>query len=493
MFTMADTPIFEIENIENEIEMLNRDSTLHEWKSPTGEIFSINVPPTVYPPREDTDLMARAIVNLGPGKGRKCLEIGCGSGILSVLASRQGWKVTACDINPFAVACAKGLAKENFSEINVNEGGPSPKVDGDVSQWTNGNKFDFVFWNLPYLKPDQGVTETLGPLEEAALLDTDVNGLFERTLKLIKNKIMNDSGIALFVISSQNNKLNHNNKCFSNGFATRVISELSFEDGEELRVIAVWKPFSNAKKAFVDQLSSTNTVMLDSEHPVGSSLCTPNQTSGHGRRGRTWVDTKKSFAGSWKLFDSPNHMEPGFIQILAGICVKEAIMALVDEKDFEKILLKWPNDLLIYDSGKWKKVCGILVESRTSGDDTSVVLGIGINLSGSKNSDSDFEMGFLDSFSKQISFEDLTSAIDASLASSFENKDAINNRNNERLLKRINDEVKNTFTKLNNPFYRNIEVDFKSILGNGKLEISGPDGESFTIDDGESLEWINFS
>ena len=189
MFTMADTPIFEIENIENEIEMLNRDSTLHEWKSPTGEIFSINVPPTVYPPREDTDLMARAIVNLGPGKGRKCLEIGCGSGILSVLASRQGWKVTACDINPFAVACAKGLAKENFSEINVNEGGPSPKVDGDVSQWTNGNKFDFVFWNLPYLKPDQGVTETLGPLEEAALLDTDVNGLFERTLKLIKNKI----------------------------------------------------------------------------------------------------------------------------------------------------------------------------------------------------------------------------------------------------------------------------------------------------------------
>ena len=105
MFTMSETPIFGIENIENEIRMLNRDSILHEWKSPTGEIFQINVPPTVYPPREDTDLMAKAIINLGPGKGRKCLEIGCGSGVLSVLASRQGWKVTACDINPFAVAC----------------------------------------------------------------------------------------------------------------------------------------------------------------------------------------------------------------------------------------------------------------------------------------------------------------------------------------------------------------------------------------------------
>ena len=226
---------------------------------------------------------------------------------------------------------------------------------------------------------------------------------------------------------------------------------------------------------------------------VGSSICTPKQTSGHGRRGRTWIDTTKSFAGSWKLFDSSSLMEPGFIQILAGICVKDAISALLDEQDFEKILLKWPNDLLIYDSNTWKKVCGILVESRTSGDNASVVLGIGINLSGSKNSDHDFEMGFLDSFSKQITFEDLTSAIDASLASHFENKHTISNLNKKDTLGRINDEVKNTFMKLKNPFYRNIEVSFKSILSNGKMELFGLDGEPFTIDDGETLEWGNFS
>ena len=186
-------------------------------------------------------------------------------------------------------------------------------------------------------------------------------------------------------------------------------------------------------------------------------------------------------------------MEPGFIQILAGICVKDAISALLDEQDFEKILLKWPNDLLIYGSNTWKKVCGILVESRTSGDNASVVLGIGINLSGSKNSDHDFEMGFLDSFSKQITFEDLTSAIDASLASHFENKHTISNLNKKDTLGRINDEVKNTFMKLKNPFYRNIEVSFKSILSNGKMELFGLDGEPFTIDDGETLEWGNFS
>ena len=240
------------------------------------------------------------------------------------------------------------------------------------------------------------MTETLGPLEEAALLDTDVDGLFERALNLIQNDVMNDSGIALFLVSSQNSKLKAKKRCYSHGFATRVISKLSFDDGEELRLMAVWKPFNNAKKIFVDQLSSTNTVMLDSEHPVGSSIYTPKQTSGHGRRGRTWIDTTKSFAGSWKLFDSSSQMEPGFIQILAGICVKDAISSLLDEQDFEKIILKWPNDLLIYGSNTWKKVCGILVESRTSGDNASVVLGIGINLSGSKNSAHDFEMGVLD-------------------------------------------------------------------------------------------------
>ena len=47
--------------------------------------------------------------------------------------------------------------------------------------------------------------------------------------------------------------------------------------------------------------------------------------------------------------------------------------------------------------------------------------------------------------------------------------------------------------KLKNPFYRNIEVSFKSILSNGKMELFGLDGEPFTIDDGETLEWGNFS
>ena len=489
MFTMAEPPIFGIDNIEKEIRMMSRNSTTHQWKSPTDEIFKIELPPTVYPPREDTDLMAREIVKLGPGKGRKCLEIGCGSGVLSILASRQGWKVTACDINPFAVACTKGIAKENFSDISVHEGGPSPKIDGEVSQWTGGNKFDLVFWNLPYLKPDPKLTETLGPLEEAALLDTDASGLFERILNLMKNDILTDSGVALFVVSSQNLDLRPEHKCISKGFASRVISKLSFDDGEELRVIAVWKPFNNAKRIFLEQASSTNTELLDSNYPTGSSICTPKQTTGHGRRGRDWIDAEQSFAGSWKLFNSIPRFEPGFMQILAGICVKESILALTSKGSDDEILIKWPNDLLVHNSSRWKKVCGILAESRTSGENTSVVLGIGINLSGTESTGHDFEMGFLESFSENIEFEDLRVAIDASLASYFEQKDLISNTHVEELLERINIEIRKSIYYLKEPLYRNKQVSFKSILNDGRMKVIDRNGEIITIDDGESLEW----
>lgn len=493
MFTMADAPIFGIENIENEIRMLSRNSKSHEWTSPSGELFQIEIPPTVYPPREDTDLMAKAIIKLGPGKGRKCLEIGCGSGVLSVLASRQGWKVTACDINPFAVACTKGIAKDNFSDIVVNEGGPSPKIDGEVNQWTGGDKFDLVFWNLPYLKPDSSMTDTLGPLEEAALLDTDREGLFERVLNLMKTDILNDSGIALFVVSSQNLNLQPKLKCISKGFSARTISKLSFDDGEELQVIAVWKPFINGKKIFLEQASSTNTQLLDSSYPVGSSICTPKQISGHGRRGRDWIDTEKSFAGSWKLYDSATLLEPGLLQIVAGTCVKNSILSLTKDIKGKEILIKWPNDLLVFESSKWKKFCGILVESRTSGKNMSVVLGIGINLSGTESIGREFDIGFLQSFTKMIKFEDIQNTIDASIASFFEQKDMIPNISLEDLLQLVNTEVETSISHLSQPLYRNNHVTFKSILNDGKMEIISGNGDVIAIDDGESLTWGKIS
>ena len=85
--------VFSPEDTSEEVERLDRPSKIVSWEPREDYSFEITIPPTVYPPREDTDLFARRLIHLGPGRGRRFLEIGCGSGALSMLASSLGWKV----------------------------------------------------------------------------------------------------------------------------------------------------------------------------------------------------------------------------------------------------------------------------------------------------------------------------------------------------------------------------------------------------------------
>ena len=485
---MAEPPIFEPNQAENEIELINRQSKLKTWQSPTGEIFHLNIPPTVYPPREDTDILARAILRLGPGKNRKCLEIGCGTGVLSVFASRQGWNVTACDINPFAVACTRGLAIENNVEMQVSEGGPSPIIDGKISQWTSNKKYELIFWNLPYLKikEDENI-KTLGPLEEAGLIDTDEHGLLKRALKLISNGLLADNGLALFVVSSQNEFSNYRFESHSLGMATREISNLIFDDGEELRVIAVWKPYAFAHKTSLEIVESTNTFLLDSGMSEGSSVSSKNQIKGHGRRNRVWNDYQESYAGSWLLFDSIPKLSPGVMQILVGLSVIETINCLT--KNSVEIILKWPNDVLVSFGGEWRKVSGILIESKSSGDENVIVAGIGINISGEYNENFDIPVGFVKELSEEINYENINVVLNAILASNFERIEAIPELLFPELERQINNQVEKAFTKLKQPLYRNSTIEFLRILEDGSIEVLNQKQERLIIDDSESVSW----
>jgi len=60
-------------------------------------------------------------------------------------------------------------------------------------------------------------------------------------------------------------------------------------------------------------------------------------------------------------------------------------------------------------------------------------------------------------------------------------------------LEQINIEIKNTFSVLKDPLYRNKQVTFKSILNDGTMEIISENGEIIIIDDGESIEWSKIS
>jgi release factor glutamine methyltransferase len=93
----------------------------------------------VYSPSDDSFLLLK-VTEVSPGE--RFLEIGCGSGLVSLHAAKAGATVTAADINPHAVECTKKNAVGNNLRIEVIRSDLFEKVDGC---------FDVIIFNPPYL------------------------------------------------------------------------------------------------------------------------------------------------------------------------------------------------------------------------------------------------------------------------------------------------------------------------------------------------------
>ena len=132
--------------------------------------FTINTDENVYIPAEDSYLLAD---NLQIEKGQSVLEIGTGSGIVAMYASRLTDRITVTDIN--FDACE--LARKNFEDNGI---------DGIEILWGNmfevvkNRKFDVILFNTPYL-----------PTEDDEVLEDTINYAFE-----------NDGGIVQLIQSS---------------------------------------------------------------------------------------------------------------------------------------------------------------------------------------------------------------------------------------------------------------------------------------------------
>ncbi len=123
-------------------------------------------------------------------------------------------------------------------------------------------------------------------------------------------------------------------------------------------------------------VGSTNTLAVDRLHSddnLGISFVTETQTAGRGRAGRRWESPPG--AGIYVSTILPAELGAEVLPALgfwASLAAREACLAVAGVA----LDPKWPNDLL----WEGKKCVGILCEGRSVGQNSRVVVGVGINV-----------------------------------------------------------------------------------------------------------------
>ena len=323
--------------------------------------WEITVPHTVYPPREDTALLGRALLRLSGDCGQ-ATEIGCGSGALSILLASMGWKVAACDVNPFAVAAARGnVEKAGFADVvSVDEGGPG-EPDWELQEGVN-----LVVWNLPYLDPLEHDGVSLEPIEEASMSDLP-RGWSDKLLEVVDDDLIDPSCLVVMLHRTDPESRSKPDSWIRNGWSCRQLDSMRLAD-ERLEVLCYWKPGAGEAVTVMTECESTMDEAKQLINGGWQRLLSLSQTSGRGRRGSSWQTQEGGLACTWVLSEEvPKRYPPGLIQTSVGAAVSDALGCCV----------KWPNDLVTEDG---RKLGGILVEGNS--EDDGIRVGIGLNKRG---------------------------------------------------------------------------------------------------------------
>ncbi|MCJ7450610.1 MAG: methyltransferase [Candidatus Nanohaloarchaeota archaeon QJJ-9] len=169
------------------------------------------MPEEVYEPREDSFLAAK-VLEEEDLEGKKVLDLGTGTGILAIIASRNGGKVLAADKNPEAVKYAKSNAERNGIELKVKKSNLFGSLD---------DKFDLIVFNAPYL-PGDGRYDKMEDLSWKG--GEKGNELILNTIEKAK-EYLNEKGRLLLVQSSRTGRKETMEKLEEEGFETRIVRE----------------------------------------------------------------------------------------------------------------------------------------------------------------------------------------------------------------------------------------------------------------------------
>ncbi len=154
---------------------------------------------------------------------------------------------------------------------------------------------------------------------------------------------------------------------------TKILKDVYTEAELASSMTSCW---AGRNLVFFKETDSTNIQLrrlAEAGVPEGTLAVACQQTAGKGRRGRSWVSSDGD--GIWMSL----LLRPGFaperasmLTLVAALAVEQAIKQVTGFS----CQIKWPNDLV----ADGKKICGILTEMSTEGQDIRyVVIGIGIN------------------------------------------------------------------------------------------------------------------
>jgi release factor glutamine methyltransferase len=183
------------------------------------EVFN----PAIY--RTSALLLHAIDAHVGPGM--RVLDLGTGTGVAAIRAALCGARVTAVDLNPEAVRCARINAILNHVDDRVSV------RHGDLFVPVSGERFDMVVCNPPFFR-DSPTDRRDMAWRSDTFLERFCAGLVD---------VLQDNGRALIVFSSHADESALLNALCAEGFATDRDRTLDF--GTE--VVTVYRVVRGAR------------------------------------------------------------------------------------------------------------------------------------------------------------------------------------------------------------------------------------------------------
>ncbi len=170
----------------------------------------------VYPPSDDSFMLAAA----AKGLRGNVLEIGCGCGIVSLVAAETADSVLGIDVNPDAVTCAAANAEKNKIKN-------ASFAEGDLFAAARpGAEFDVIVFNPPYLPTDES-EHIRGRLNAAFDGGKDGRAVLDRFLAQFEAHLK-PGGSLLLVQSSLNGLEKTRSELEGAGYGVEVVAEKAF-------------------------------------------------------------------------------------------------------------------------------------------------------------------------------------------------------------------------------------------------------------------------